>query len=110
VGVGRWEGPVSSGLHTIKLSARGKKSYQTELLVGDNESRELRISLEPEPEAKAGGVPTWAWITGGVIVAGAAAAVGGYFLFRPKDEPAPPLQVGTIQPGTVQIPLSGFGR
>jgi hypothetical protein len=110
VGEAQWEGKVASGGHTLRITAQGKRAYQSEVVVKDKETREIRVTLEDErAQAAAGGSSTWMWITGGaVIVAGA--VVGGYFLFRPKDEPAPPPVQGTIQPGIVQLPLLGWGR
>lgn len=52
--------------------------------------------------AKRSGIPTYAWIGGG-----AALAVGifvGYLLLRPAATTEPPT-VGTLSPGTIQLPL-----
>jgi hypothetical protein len=110
VGVGHWEGAVRSGGHSLRVTERGKKPYQTEILLRDEETRQLRITLESEaPPAAPASKNTWMWIAGGVA-AGAVLAVGGYFLFRPKDETATLPASGTMQPGTVQLPIYGFGR
>jgi hypothetical protein len=92
----RWDGKVASGGHTLRVIAQGMRPYQSEVVIKDDEARTLQISLEPEQKS-GGGVPAWVWIGGGVLVAGGA-AVGGYFLLKPKSEAAAP---GTISPGVV---------
>jgi hypothetical protein len=82
----RWDARIASGGHTLRVTSPGMRPYQSEVVIKDEEARTLQISLEPE--AKAGG---------GVLVAGGA-AVGGYFLFKPKTEAAIP---GTISPNVV---------
>jgi hypothetical protein len=99
VGTGRWEGPLSSGGHNVRVTAPGKRAWQTDITLRDAERRELRVVLENEASG-----PSWMWFAGGAAVL-AGAVVGGYFLLRPKDEPGPPPLVGTMQPGTVQVPL-----
>ena len=104
----RWEGRLTSGGHTLKVTGRGKKTYQSEVTILDDQTRELRVTLEPDtPPPTASN--TWMWIAGGVAV-GAGLAVGGYFLLRPEDEPAPEPVVGSMSPGTVTLPLMRFGR
>jgi hypothetical protein len=110
-GEGRWEGVVSSGGHMLRITAPGKRTYQSEITVKDGDRREVRVTLENEqaPAAAAGSSHTWMWIAGGaVLVAGV--VVGGYFALRPKDEAAPPAVPGTMQPGTVQMPFISWGR
>lgn len=106
VGSGRWEGPVKSGGHTLRVTARGMRPYQSEVMVQDNETRSVDVGLDPE--AKPASSNTWLWIAGGVALA-AGAGVGGYFLFRPKDETTPPvagtMDTGQSPPGTVRLPL-----
>ncbi len=102
VGEGRWEGKVPSGSHSIRVSAPGMRAYVTEAKVRDGESRTLDIALEREKS----GVPAFVWIGASVIAAGGL-GVGGYFLLRPSDAP-PGTTVGTLSPGTIQLPLRGF--
>jgi hypothetical protein len=100
VGVGKWSGTVASGGHTLRVKATGKRAYQSEVVVRDKEARDISVTLDPE--SSGGSTTTWVLITGGaVLVAGA--VVGGYFLFKPKDEPAPPPVVGTMAPGSVPL-------
>jgi hypothetical protein len=49
------------------------------------------------PEAGKALLPAWAWIAGGVVLAGGL-GVGGYFLLKPSGKPAT-VPTGTI--GTV---------
>ena len=97
VGSGSWAGSLKSGGHTLRVTADGMIPYQSEVLVQDGQSRDLSVTLNPEPSK--GLLPTWAWIAGGVVIAGGL-GVGGYFLFKPSpkyDGPA-----GNLGPGIVQ--------
>jgi hypothetical protein len=100
VGAGEWSGTLASGSHVLRVSAPEKTSYQSDLLMVDDQLRTVDVSLEPLPHA--GRVPAWIWVVGGaVLVAGA--ATGAYFVFKPGDH-QPPVTIGTISPGTVQLP------
>jgi hypothetical protein len=102
MGVGQWSGMVPSGGHTLRVQATGKRTYQSELVVRDKEAREVGVTLDPESSGPS--TLTWVMLTGGaVLVVGA--AVGSYFLFKPKDEPAPPPTLGTMQPGSVPLAI-----
>lgn len=51
VGVGRYDGKVSGGGHTLRVEAAGMKPYQTELVVNAGESRTIETPpLEKAPE------------------------------------------------------------
>jgi hypothetical protein len=55
-------------------------------------SRSLQVALEDEKKGA-----LWPWlVAGGAVVVGA--SIGGYFLFKPEDEPgkAPQGKLGTI--------------
>lgn len=98
VGVQRFDGPVASGGHELRVTAPGMRPYRSELVVADGEPRTLNVTLQAEAKPT-GGFPLWIVIAGGaVLVTGV--SVGAYFLFRPEDGKAP---VGTMQPGTVQL-------
>lgn len=101
VGAGSFEGVVASGGHTLRVTAKGMRPYQAEVLIKDNERRSVEITLDPEKS----GSTAWIWITGGAVVA-AGAIVGGYFLFKPGD---PVITPGTIEPGSVQVKGFRFG-
>ncbi|HOT12966.1 MAG TPA: PEGA domain-containing protein, partial [Polyangiaceae bacterium] len=89
VAEGRWDGNVSPGRHNIRVTAPGKEPYDSDVEVRAKETRELRISLSSlSKNDGGGGGSTWLWVTGGTLLV-AGAVVGGYFLFKPEDKPAP---------------------
>ena len=96
VGTGTWAGVLPSGGHTLKVTAPKMRVYQTEVLIQDKQSRDVQVTLEPEPNK---GLPAWAWITGGVVLTGGL-AVGGYFIF--KQDPKYEGPDGNLSPGVVQ--------
>jgi PEGA domain len=96
----RFNGVIPSGGHTLRVTAPGMRSYQTELTINDGETRSLSVTLEAEVKP----FPWWLVATGsGVLLAGA--GVGGYFAFKTTNGQAP---AGTAPPGTVQ--LMSLGR
>jgi hypothetical protein len=99
VGTGRWEGVLPSGGHVLKVSAPGMRTHQTEIVVTDNQTRTVEVTLERETK---GGVPLWVWIAGGGVLA-TGAAIGGYFLFKPDDKVGQPFE-GSLAPGIVRLP------
>lgn len=50
VGTGRYEGKVRSGGHTLRVTAPGMRSYQSEIVVADDEHRTVDVPLDKEPE------------------------------------------------------------
>ncbi len=96
VGTGQWAGALPSGGHTLKVTAPKMRVYQTEVLIQDKQSRDVAVTLEPEPSK---GLPAWVWIGGGVLVAGGL-ATGGYFLFKQSPKYEGP--DGNLSPGVVQ--------
>lgn len=99
VGLGRWEGALPSGGHTLRVSAPGMLAYQAELTIEDDKARRVPVTLNAAPGAP--DKATWIWLTGGALLT-AGAVVGAVFLFRPTEAPAQ----GTI--GT--FPLSFGGK
>jgi hypothetical protein len=97
VGKERWEGSLSSGGHTLKVTATGMAPYQSEVVIQDDKTRRVDVSLSPQ--ARTDTTRTVLWIVGGVVLA-SGAAVGGYFLFRPQT--ATPV-MGTLAPGSTQL-------
>jgi hypothetical protein len=95
--VGSWSGVLHSGGHTLRVTAPSMLPYQTEVLVQDDQSREIHVTLNPEPSK--GLLPAWAWVAGGVVVAGGL-GTGAYFLFKPTSKYDGP--AGTLGPGLVQ--------
>jgi hypothetical protein len=95
--VGSWSGVLHSGGHTLRVTAPSMLPYQNEVLVQDGQSRDIRVTLNPEPSK--GILPAWAWVAGGVVVAGGL-GTGAYFLFKPTSKYDGP--AGNLGPGLVQ--------
>jgi hypothetical protein len=77
VGEGVYNGKLPSGPHVLRVSAPGMRPYQGDVVVSDNETREVPITLD-RAETKVV-VPTWVWYTlAGVAVAAGSAAVVVY--------------------------------
>lgn len=74
VGVGRWDGKVSGGGHTLRVEAEGMKPYQTEMVVNAGESRTIQTPpLEKLPEPKL----WWSAAETAVSIGGGAKLDGG---------------------------------
>lgn len=99
VGEGRWEGTVPSGPHQVRVAAAGMRTRSTALELHDGETQSLSLALEPEKKA---GLSPLIWVGGGLLLA-AGLGAGAYLLFRPEQAASP--TVGTLSPGTVQLPL-----
>jgi hypothetical protein len=85
--VGLWEGALSSGTHSVYVSAKGKRPHQTDVIVQDNDLTNLHVTLEDEAKPaviEKNSVPTWVWIAGGAAVA-VGGGIGAYFLFKPEN-------------------------
>lgn len=102
VGTGEWEGTLPSGAHSVAVSGEGKRPYQSEAVVQDNQGSTLRVALDPESSGGGGGDLTWLWVAGGAVAA-AGLGVGAYFMFKPEDEGPPAPIVGTLNPGAVPL-------
>jgi hypothetical protein len=50
VATGSYEAKVKSGGHTLRVVAGGMRPYQSEVVVGDDETRTIDVPLEKEPE------------------------------------------------------------
>lgn len=90
VGVGAWTGPVPSGTHTVQLERPEAVPQTLDVALKDGETRTVDIRLQDanRTEESRAKVPTWVWITGGVVAA-AAVGTGAYFLFRKEQETLP---------------------
>jgi hypothetical protein len=103
VGVGRWEGTLTSGHHALRVTAEGMHPHTADVEVREGEVRTIDVTLMRE----SGGISPWWWV-GGSLVAAAGLGVGGYFLFRPSSSTASATP-GTIYPGTLTV-QSRWGR
>ena len=93
VAQGTWKGKLSSGGHTLRVTSPGMTIYQSEVLVQDDKSREIQVTLTPLP--KASSTSKWLWIAGGAaLVTGA--AVTGALLYHPTQRPALDGTLGTF--------------
>ena len=97
VGLGRFEGAVVSGGHTLRVTAPGKQPNEREIVLKDDERRTVQVKLV---DAAPGGPPAWVWIVGGAVLAGGA-ALGGALLFEQS-----PVR-GNIEPRVVQLSFGG---
>jgi hypothetical protein len=83
VGVGSWEGTVSTtGGHQIVVTKPGSQAYSTEVMVADDQTREVNAVLNAEVGTSwvAWGVGSLLVVTGGIVV--------GFFVFKPSN-PSP---------------------
>lgn len=101
MGDGQWEGVLPSGIHSIEVTAPGRRTYTSDVAVRDNELTTLRITLENDQVATpaGGGGSGWMWLAGGAVVAGL--GVGAYYLFRPEESQPPPYVEGSLEPGII---------
>jgi hypothetical protein len=98
VGTERWKGNLLAGTHSVRVSARDKRSADRDVVIDAGQPlRTLYISLD----AVESSVPGWVWVGAGVVAAGGLAA-GGYFVFKPSAKPFEPTN-GTLPPGSVQL-------
>jgi len=49
VGSGRWTGKLPSGGHTLRVEAKGMQPYQSEVVLRDNDKRNVDVVLDPIP-------------------------------------------------------------
>jgi hypothetical protein len=91
---GRFDGRVTSGLHTVRVTEPGKVPYETQVELADGGVRTMQVTLVDAPRPL-----VWPWVVGGAaLVAGG--IVGGYFLFKSREETQGPS--GTL--GSVTLP------
>jgi len=105
---GRWEGVVTAGSHTVRVTAPGMQDYDGPVTVLEGRETDLRVRLVPEStpapaEEESGGTP-WLLVGLGAAVLTTGAIVGGYYLFKSDEhEPEPPAtgSAGNIHLGLV---------
>ena len=97
MGSEHWDGTLPPGHHKLRVTAIGKVPYESDIELGPHAARTVRVSLHAESKG-----PLWPWVAGGAaLVAGT--VIGGYFLFRSKDDPGTYPSGGL---GTVMLPSS----
>lgn len=98
--LGSFDGALPSGKHRLRVAAAGTRPFETSVLIEDDRTRALDVTLAPAPVAF--GLPAWAWIAGGAaVLAGAGAAT--YFVTRSPASDGDGLPNGSA--GKVQLPL-----
>jgi hypothetical protein len=55
---------LASGAHNVHVSAKGKKTYDSDVVVQDGQTNTVRVRLESEKS----GVGPWPWLIGGAVV------------------------------------------
>ncbi|WP_437970721.1 PEGA domain-containing protein [Sorangium sp. So ce260] len=101
VGRGSYDGPVPSGGHALRVTASDMVSHQSEVMIHDNQTRRVQVSLVPKP--KESNIERWIWIGGGVAVLTGALLVGlGVFAAEPPVD-------GNTSPGSVALSARGGG-
>lgn len=99
IGRGRFEGEVEAGTHALKISRSGAEPYVADVVVRRDETRSLSIQLKSSGE-----VPTWIWVSGGIVLAGTATAAVLLLTSTKKYEGS---SAGTLSPKV--IPAFGLG-
>jgi hypothetical protein len=96
VGQGTYSAKLPSGSHVLRVSAPGMRPYQGDVVVVDNETREIPVTLD-RAETKVI-VPTWIWYTlaGVVVVAGATTATVVIANSQTKDYVGPHGSLGDV--------------
>jgi hypothetical protein len=84
-GMGRYDAKLPPGIHEVRVTEPGKTLYKASVDLHDGETRTIEATLENEQRGA-----LWPWLVGGAVLVTAGAVVGGYFLFRPQDQTAPP--------------------
>jgi hypothetical protein len=96
---GRFEAELPSGPHSVRVSARGRKPFARDVLLADDQTRSMDVTLEP---ADGTGIPAWAYVVAGLALS-AGAVTGAYFWLTPSDSGSSDLPSGSM--GQVELPL-----
>jgi hypothetical protein len=99
-GHGRFEGELPSGPHGVRVTAAGRKPFEREVMLAEDQTRSMDVTLEHAVES--GGVPVWAYVAAGVVLS-AGAVTGAYFALRSGDDGSADLPSGSM--GRVDLPL-----
>jgi hypothetical protein len=95
-----FDGVLPSGKHRVRVTAKGAQPFETSVLIEDDRTRALDVTLAATPVAF--GIPTWAWLAGGAVLLGGA-GTATYFIARSPDSERGALPGGSA--GKVQLPL-----
>lgn len=97
VGTGSYRAKLASGGHLVRVTAQGYRPFQQEIVLRDDETRTVPVALDVEPST---GLPPWAWVTGGVVIAATVVAVVVFTRPTAVDK-ASGVPRGSIDPGIV---------
>lgn len=70
LGRGSFDGKLAPGEYTLRVTRPGAEAYSVDFVIRPRETRSMNVTLEES----GGGVPTWVWIAGGAVAAGATTA------------------------------------
>jgi hypothetical protein len=96
-----FDGVLPSGKHRLRVTAKGAQPFETSVLIEDDRTRALDVTLAATPVAF--GVPTWAWLAGGALLLGGA-GTATYFIARSPDSASDALPSGSAGK-KIQLPL-----
>lgn len=101
LGSGHWSGELPAGTHRVRVTAKGKQTYDNELQLSPGASRTLQVALQDERSR----MPVWPWIAGGAALL-VGAGIGGYFVLKSGNEEQAPR--GAL--GSVYLPFTAPRR
>lgn len=96
VAVGHHRVKLPSGGYLVRVTAKGRRPFQQDVQLRDDETRTLPVALEAEGGS---GVPTWLIVLGSAAVVGAGVGTTVYFATRPSKNDHVP--TGTLSPGVL---------
>jgi hypothetical protein len=99
VGRGTFDQRIPAGEHHLTVKRSGAEPRSLEFVIGENETRSVALSLE-----RRGGLPTWLWVGGGVLLAGGATVAAVLLTRRTEYEGSTP---GTLPP---RVLPAGFSK
>lgn len=95
-----FDGILPSGKHRLRVTAAGSRTFETSVLIEDDRTRALDVTLEREPLSSR--IPGWLWVAGGAAVL-AGAGTAAYFIARSPESDRAGLPTGSA--GKIQLPL-----
>jgi hypothetical protein len=98
-GVGAWTGVLPPGPHSVRITGPDSSPFESEVVIEEHQTRSIDVTLRPMRHA--GGLPVWAWIAGGTVLA-AGAITASYFAFKPSEPQSAALIQASIY--TVHLP------